>query len=232
MRNEIILLCTIIIEFSMPILSLKFFKKQGLILWMVIATIAANIEVMILVRAFGMEMTLGNILFASTFLITDISSEVYGEKETKNIVKAGIFSFGIFTLISASWMLYIPSENDIIKASIDKVFAHTPRIMFVSLTVYIIVQFLDIYLYHRIWQLTKKQFNDAKRFLWLRNNVATIISQIINSVLYTLLAFYGVYPLTVLIKIMISTCLIFIATSIIDTPFLYLARRISLQGNK
>lgn len=232
MRNEIILLCTIIIEFSLPILSLKLFKKQGLILWMVIATIAANIEVMILVRAFGMEMTLGNILFASTFLITDIASEVYGEKETKNIVKAGIFSFGIFTLISASWMLYMPSENDIIKASIDKVFAHTPRIMFASLAVYIVVQFLDIYLYHRIWQFTKKQFNDAKRFLWLRNNVATIISQIINSVLYTLLAFYGVYPLTVLIKIMISTCLIFIATSIIDTPFLYLARRISLQGNK
>ncbi len=49
-------------------------------MWTVLATIAANIEVLIMVTAFGMEMTLGNILFASTFLVTDILSELYGKK--------------------------------------------------------------------------------------------------------------------------------------------------------
>ena len=51
----------------------------GMMAFTVFATIAANIEVMILVDAFGMEMTLGNILFATTFLVTDILSEVAGK---------------------------------------------------------------------------------------------------------------------------------------------------------
>ena len=80
MRNEILLIASLIITFSTVIGLYKIFKEQGLYLWTIVATIAANIEVMIVVNAFGMEMTLGNILFASTFLVTDILSELYGKK--------------------------------------------------------------------------------------------------------------------------------------------------------
>jgi len=67
-----------------------------------IATIAANIEVLIIVNAFGMEMTLGNILFASTFLVTDILSELYGKKEAQKAVYLGIATSVIFICISQS----------------------------------------------------------------------------------------------------------------------------------
>lgn len=80
MQNEILLLISLVITYAAVLALFALFKEQGLYLWTVIATIAANVEVLIVINAFGMEMTLGNILFASTFLVTDILSELYGKK--------------------------------------------------------------------------------------------------------------------------------------------------------
>ena len=74
MSNEILLILSIFIIYGSVIVMYKLFGKQGLFCFTSIATIAANIEVLIMVKAFGMVMTLGNVLFASTFLITDIVS--------------------------------------------------------------------------------------------------------------------------------------------------------------
>ena len=75
--------------------------------------------------------------------------------------------------------------------SIKAIFSTTPRIIFASLTVYIIVQKLDVWLYHKIWEYTEKKTGNRKKYLWLRNNLATLTSQLINSILYNLFAFYG-----------------------------------------
>ena len=90
MSNEVILTLALIINYSAVVLAYHFFGKEGLYCFTVLATIAANIEVLIIIRAFGMEQTLGNILFASTFLVTDILSEMYGRKAANKAVKLGI----------------------------------------------------------------------------------------------------------------------------------------------
>lgn len=90
MSNEVLLLLSVLIIYGSTLIFLKVFGKQGLYCFTSIATIAANIEVLIVVIAFGMEMTLGNVLFASTFLVTDIISEIYGKKEAKTAVHIGI----------------------------------------------------------------------------------------------------------------------------------------------
>ena len=76
--NELFLIITLLLSFGGAILFLKVFGKGGLFAWIGICTVLANIEVTILVRAFGMDQTLGNTLFAATFLCTDILSELYG----------------------------------------------------------------------------------------------------------------------------------------------------------
>ena len=81
MLNEILLIGSIIVIYGMTLVLYRIFGKQGLYTFTIIATIGANIEVLIVINAFGMEMTLGNVLFASTFLITDIISEIYGKKD-------------------------------------------------------------------------------------------------------------------------------------------------------
>ncbi len=96
--NELILISALIFIYGTILLSYRLFGKSGLYCMSVLATILANIEVVILIRAFGIEQTLGNVLFASTFLITDILSECEGRKSANKAVLLGIFS-AIFFLI-------------------------------------------------------------------------------------------------------------------------------------
>lgn len=225
MQNEIILVVSLIVIYTMVVLAYKMFGTAGLYGWTVLATIAANIEVLILVKAFGMEQTLGNILFASTFLVTDILSEMEGKRAANKAVKIGIATSFAFILISQSWMLYIPNQNDWATPLIKSVFSNTPRLMIVGIAVYAVVQVFDVWAYHKIWDLTTKSSKDSKKFLWLRNNGSTLVSQFFNTVLFTFGAFIGVYDFATLINIVISSYIIFIATSLLDTPAIYLARK-------
>ena len=230
MPNELLLLISVALIYIGVIIFFRLFGKTGLYCWMVLATVAANIEVTIVVDAFGMEQTLGNILFASTFLATDILSETVGRKAANKAVYISIATTVSFIVISQSWMLYTPSASDFAHEPITKVFANTPRIMIASLVVYAIVQLFDVFAYHFIWEKTTKLCNDSKRFLWLRNNLATMTSQLINAVLYTYFAFYGMYSNETLINIIISSLVIFIFTSLLDTPAVYFARSIAKKA--
>ena len=230
MHNEILLLASLFLTFSAVLVLFWLFQEQGLYLWTVVATIAANIEVLIIVNAFGMEMTLGNILFASTFLVTDILSELYGKKAAKTAVFLGIATSVLFIFISQSWMLYQPNENDFASPAIRTVFSNTPRLMAVGIGVYVIVQLFDVWAYHKWWTFTKNKFGDSKKFLWLRNNGSTMVSQLLNTILFTWGAFLGTYNTSTLISVAMSSYVIFVATSIADTPFVYLARY--LHGRK
>lgn len=226
MTNELLLIGSLVFIFSAVILAYKFFGKAGLYCVSAIATVLANIEAAILVNAFGMEQTLGNVLFAATFLVTDILSECEGKKEASKAVWIGVFSSVFFLLISQSWMLYTPSESDFISPSIKVVFSNTPRLIIASLVVYAISQIFDVWLYHKWWAFTQKRFGSKRKYLWLRNNGSTLVSQILNTLLFTLFAFCGVYDVKTLISIFLSSYVIFIVTSLLDTPAVYIARRI------
>ena len=226
--NELLLIASLLVVYGSVLLTFKLFGKTGLYCFTCIATITANIEVLILVDAFGMEQTLGNILFASTFLVTDILSEVAGKKEAQKAVNIGIFTSVIFIVISQSWLLYHPSVNDWAQEPIRTIFSNTPRLMIVSVVVYAICQRFDVWAYHKWWTFTQKKFGgDSKKFLWLRNNGSTMISQLLNTVLYTFGAFWGMYEFPVLVNIALASYVIFIVTSLADTPFVYLARKIN-----
>jgi len=235
-RNEIILVASIFVLFGALIGMFRFFGKQGIYTWTVICTIAANIEVMILVHAFGLDTTLGNVLFASSFLATDIMSELYGKKEANKCVKIGILTNVIFIVISQSWRLYAPLqfpegvdplECGQLYEPIITVFKNTPRVMFASLFAYVVCEIYDVWAYHAIWARTEKKTGNKRAYLWLRNNGSTLVSQLINVVLFNLVAFGGVFPKEVMITNLIFGYAIFIVTSIADTPFVYLARKVA-----
>ena len=230
MRNEILLILSVVIIYGSVLLWYKLLGCKGLMAFTVLATISANIEVLILVNAFGMEQTLGNILFASTFLVTDILSEVSGKKAANQAVNIGILTSLTFIIISQSWLLHQPGANDWAHSSIVNIFSNTPRMMAASLIVYAISQKFDVWLYHKWWGLTKRLCGDSRRYLWLRNNGSTLLSQLLNTVLFTMGAFLGTYDTRTLISIMWASYVIFIFTSLADTPAVYLARRIRPVG--
>ena len=138
MPNELLIILSFIIIYGGVVAFYRYFGKNGLLAFNVLATLLANIEVMILVRAFGVEMTLGNVLFASTFLITDILSENHSRKDANKAVIISTLCSVIFVAISQMWLLYTPSENDWASESFHTIFTSTPRIVCASLLVYLV----------------------------------------------------------------------------------------------
>lgn len=227
--NELLLIGSIFLIFGAELAFYKLFAKSGLYVFTAIATIAANIEVLIFIKAFGLDMTLGNVLFAATFLCTDIISEVYGAREARKAVTIGIITNITFVIFTQWWLLYSATNADMMGA-MKTVFGPVPRVMIASLLVYIIVQYLDVFLYHKWWKLTDKKFGDHRKYLWFRNNASTLVSQFLNTVLFNVFAFYGTVSLGELMSFIFVGYIIFVATSLADTPFVYLARRISEKG--
>src|SRR5574344_621801 len=230
-QNELLLIASVILCFGGLVAFFRFFGKEGVYAWTVLETIAANIEVLILIDAFGMQMTLGNVFFASSFLATDILSEVYGKKEADKAVWLGIAATVAFLVVSLMWQLYIPSENDVSWKKINAIFSVTPRIMLASLAAYVVSELFDVWCYHKWWDFTTAKCNDKKRYLWLRNNASTLAAQLVNTALFTFLAVWKTYDTKTLVSIAVASYIIFIFTSLLDTPFVYLARRIGEKHN-
>ena len=226
MSNELVLILCLIGVYGTVLLWFHLFDEDGLFCFSVFVTIAANIEVLILIDAFGLEQTLGNILFAATFLVTDILSEIKNKKTAQKAVNMGMFATVCFILLTKSWFLYTPSENDTVFGAITKIFTNTPRVMFSSLIAYFISQKFDVWAYHKWWEFTTKKYGDKQKFLWLRNNGSTLISQLINNIIFTFGSFLFIYDMQTLLNISISSYLIFLVTSLVDTPVIYLARYI------
>lgn len=224
--NELLLILSLVIIYGAALAFWALFGKSGLYIISALATVFANIEVVILIRAFGMEQTLGNVLFAVTFLATDILSECEGKRAANKAVFLGIASQLFFLVLSQTWLLYAPSELDMSMPAIKAVFSSTPRLILASLATYAVSQIFDVWLYHKWWNFTEKKSGDKRGFLWLRNNGSTLISQLINSFLFNVLAFAGVYDFMTVLSIFATGYVIYIFTSLLDTPIVYWARMI------
>lgn len=229
--NELLLIGSVIIIYGLVLLSYKLFSKTGLYVMMVISTIIANIEVLILVNAFGLEQTLGNVMFASTYLITDILSENEGKKSASKAVWIGVFTSIVMLVFTQYMRLYIPAESDWAKVYINAIFATTPRLILGSIVGYVVSQLFDVWLYHFWWKITENKTGNKRKFLWLRNNGSTLISQLLNTIIFTTISFASWYDINTLINIMISSYVIYIFTSLLDTPAVYIARKMKDKEN-
>lgn len=228
--NELLLLGSVVLIYGATLIAYRLFGKHGLFAFTSIATILANIEVLVLIEGFGMEQTLGNVMFASTYLVTDILSENHSKKDAARAVYIGIFTSLTMLAVTQYWFLFAPSANDWVMPSIKVVFSQTPRLMLASFTGYAISQRLDVWLYHKWWDITTSKSGNSHAFLWLRNNGSTLISQIINTVIFNVIAFAGLYDTKTLVSIVLSTYVIYIFTSLLDTPVVYIARRLKEKG--
>ncbi len=225
MSNEILLAGSVLLIYGTVLLSYRLFGKTGLFAMTVLSTILANIEVLLLIDGFGMEQTLGNVMFASTYLVTDIFSENEGEKYASRAVGLGVFTSVVMLAFTQYWLLYTPAASDWAGEHVRAIFSTTPRLLLASFLGYAVSQRFDVWLYHRLWKMTAEKSGDSRRFLWLRNNAATLISQIINTILFTVIAFAGWYDTKTLFSVMLSSYVIYVFTSLLDTPAVYLARR-------
>lgn len=218
--NNLLMVIGIIIVFSLLLITKRLFGKDGIICWIGVATILAEIGVAKSVNILGLSATLGNIMFASNFLATDILTECYSEKEAKKGLKQGIWFLLIFLLITQGMILFTPNELDFANDSLKTIFGIVPRISIASITMLTISNYVDI----RLYSYLKKKMNN--KHLWLRNNLCTILCNGIENFFFTAIAFLGIYSIKDIIVISLATTLIETIIALCDTPFLYISRKI------
>ncbi|MEZ2415264.1 queuosine precursor transporter [Muriicola sp. E247] len=163
------------------------------------------------------EISVGILPYPITFLITDLISEVYGKKKANQIVTAGIFAsfFSMGIILLAEMAPAIP-ESPIGDDLFSKVFALSPIAVLASMIAYLCAQYVDIAIYHFWKRITKG------RYLWVRNNFSTFLSQFIDTfTVVGLLCVFGVLPWSLFTGLVISGFLFKVFIALIDTPFLY-----------
>ena len=158
----------------------------------------------------------GILPYPLTFLVTDLISELYGQKKANIVVFSG-FVASMFVLL----FLWLGGQFNAIPDSIvnddtyNKVFQNAWRIIAASMIAYLFAQFIDVRIFH-FW----KRLTNGKH-LWLRNNGSTIASQLVDTTLVVMILFVGVWEPSNIISAIIDGWLFKMLMAAIDTPIIY-----------
>ena len=216
--NELLWIFTLILSFISIILCYKYLGKNGLFLWIVVATMVSNIQTIKTINLFGLETSLGTILYGSTFLTTDILNFKYGLNESRKTIIYGFLSMIIMTIFMVLCLLYEPSINDFAQGSLITIFSFNVRITIASLIGFSVSQFMDTLIFHKL----QKKYNK----LWLSNNVSTMFCQIVDTIIFTLITYLGTMNINTIIEMMVSIYTFKFFVALLDTPFMYIASKI------
>jgi queuosine precursor transporter len=156
-------------------------------------------------------------LYSATFLLTDFLGEVHGRKHALRAVYMGIIAEAV-VLFAVLMTLSVPAAPFWRhQEAWVNTFGVAPRIMLASISAFLVAQFLDVFVFDWFKQ------RHGTRLLYLRNNVGTILSQTIDSVVFYPIAFLGV-PGVEIVNLIAVTCVVKYAIALCDTPFIYLSR--------
>jgi uncharacterized integral membrane protein (TIGR00697 family) len=155
------------------------------------------------------------ILFPLSFIFGDILTEVYGYKTSRKVVWSGFAALALMSLFY--WVVQIlPAASFWTnQAAYEAILGAAPRIALASMVAYFCGEFVNSFIMSRM-----KVWMNGKN-LWMRTIGSTIAGEGVDTILFVLIAFTGVFPLPVLITVIISNYLFKVAYEILATPFVY-----------
>jgi len=223
--QDLLWLLTVAIDLSITLLLYRLFGKMGLYTVVILNIMLSNFQGPKLTVIFGMETSLGVILYSGIYFATDLLSEKYGKREGQRAVLLGFAASIIMVIMIYISLRFLPSDvpehvefATNIHHAIATIFNFTPLFVFGSLLAYIITQSFDVWIFHYIKEKTQG------RHLWLRNNVSTITSQALDSILYTMVVWGPVVGFWQAIELAFAKYIIKVIIAVIDTFFIYWAR--------
>ena len=212
--NLLLSIISNILVYGLVVLLEKYFKKEGLFVWISIAIIIANILVCKNIDIFGVTTTLGNIMFSSVFLASDSLNLKYSKNESYKAISLGLIMNIIFTITFQIAIKFIPSNSDIINETMKKLFAINLKTSLASTTMFFLSSLLDIYLFSKL----------KDKNLFLRSNISTIIANCLENYFFVFFAFLGIYSFNNILIIATTTSIIEIILSLCSSPFIYLIK--------
>lgn len=214
----------------------RLFGAAGLYVYVAVAVLVANIQVLKVVQfsVFQDPVALGTIMFASTYLATDILNEHYGRAAARRAVWLGFSALALMTVFMTLTLGFQPlglaAAGDELAWAVHNhdhmsaLFLPQPVFLIAGMTAYLVSQLNDVWLYRWIRGRT------GARMLWLRNNASTMVSALIDNVVFSVLAWVVLAPEPLgweplIFTYILGTYVLRVAVAALDTPFLYLSRR-------
>ncbi len=220
-NQELLWVTTLILDLTGTLILYRLFGKVGLQVAIAAAIILANLQGPKLTEIFGFETTIGVIFYSGIFLATDILSENYGRAEANKAVRMGfVVSIIVLTMLSMS-MLYTPTDRQFaidVHNAFDTILNFAPRLVLGSLFAYLVSQSFDVWAFHKITEYT------GEKWLWLRNNLSTMCSQILDTAVFSLVVWWGTVDLVTALKLGAVKFGFKMVIAMIDTTFIYWAR--------
>tara|TARA_Y100000996_G_scaffold408922_1_gene388765 strand:- start:375 stop:1115 length:741 start_codon:yes stop_codon:yes gene_type:complete len=232
LSSELMWVIMLLFCFLSILLFLRLFGYIGIFIYSALAVIAGNIQVLKTVDFFYSPepVALGTILFASTFLCTDILSEYFGKEKARTNILIGFFAFLFMTLLMVITIGFKPSSEDWIQESLSNVFTPLTRFFIASMIAYLISQYFDVWFFNYLKSIT------SQKYLWFRNNLSTVVSSLVDNTVFSIFAWILLNPEPVSIYkiIMIyifGTYILRIIIALLDTPFIYIAKFFIKKNN-
>ncbi len=213
----------------MQTLTEKDYKKILVCLTLYLTSLfAANtLGIKIMPFLFGTHLSVGVFCFPIVFIMTDLIGEVYGKKMAKNFVLAGVTSIALFLVYSLISTVAPWAEEGLwVKDGYNQIFGLTARISIASLVAFFVGEYQDVISFFFL----KKKIGE-KNF-WLRSNLSNIWSQFLDTVIFMIIAFLGVYPISTLVSIIFTWWLFKVLMGFLYTPLSYLGIYILRGSNK
>ena len=227
---EALWVITVFYDLLLASLLFYFFGKDGLYLAIVLGIVLSNLQggkvsdVVIFDRTFTVSM--GAIMYSGIYFATDLLSEKYGRREANRAVILGALANIAVMLTLVLSTFFLPSDvadsADEVHNAISTLAIYSPIFVIGSITAYLISQLSDVWVFHKIKSIT------GTRMLWLRNNLSTLLSQALDTFIYTFVwVLAGQLDFSTAAAIALSKYIFKFAIAILDTFFIYILRDVN-----
>ena len=211
MINELLFITQTII-ISMSVLIALALGQSALIAFVCVQCILANLFVVKQIVLFGFAATSSDVFTVGAVLGLNLLQEYYGRAITRLTIWINFFLLSFYAIISYIQLAYLPHSTDTMHKHFVPLLQTLPRIVIASFIVYLLSQFADYALYGFL----KKIFH--KRFLILRNYLSIFLTQLLDTVLFSILGLYGI--IDNIGEVIIMSYTVKIVAIICATPFI------------
>ena len=204
-----------------------FFGRSGLYIAVILGIVLGNLQggKVSDLEVFGYTFTvsMGAIMYSGIYFATDLINEKYGRTFANEAVILGAIANVVVMLTLVLSTYYLPSEiaksSDAVHEAISTLAYYSPWFVIGSLTAYLISQTFDVWMFHKLKVLTNG------KYLWLRNNVSTLSSQALDTLIYTFVwVLAGDMTFIVALSIALTKYIFKIFIALLDTIFIYLVK--------
>lgn len=183
--NELIFLIHLICIGSTTF-AMLYFELAGLVSFLCAQAIIANLFVLKQINLMGLNATAADVYIVGSVLTLNLIQEYFGKQEARKAIWISFALLVFYTLVSQIQLAYIPSDSDFAHTAYEAILSFMPRITIASMLTYVAVQYFDTFFYGLLRLLLKG------KYLTIRNMTSIFVSQLLDTILFSLLGLYGI----------------------------------------